>query len=70
MYIVAIGWLYVTLLMALTEDHPVAGVLSFIFYGLLPTALLWWLTSRRRRRSAPLSSAKRTDAASQPEDGR
>ncbi|MBL8396796.1 MAG: hypothetical protein JNL84_01455 [Candidatus Accumulibacter sp.] len=53
MHIVAIGWLYVIVLMALTEDHPVAGVLTFVCYGLLPTALLWWLTSRRRRSSPP-----------------
>lgn len=57
MYIIAIGWLYVTLLMALTESSIVAGVLSFIFYGLAPTALLVWLlgTKARRRRSAAIA---------------
>lgn len=52
MYIVAIGWLYVTLLMAATEANPVAGILSFTFYGLLPLALFLWLMgapARRRR---------------------
>ncbi|HQO30495.1 MAG TPA: hypothetical protein PKY22_13385 [Accumulibacter sp.] len=62
MYIVAIAWLYVTLLMAFTEDHLVAGAMSFIFYGLLPTALLWWLTSRRHRRSVPPARAKKSDS--------
>lgn len=55
MYIVAIAWLYVTLLMALAETGIVAGVLTFLFYGLLPLALLLWLAgtpARRRRRSA------------------
>lgn len=55
MYIIAIGWLYVTLLMALTETGIVAGVLSFVFYGLAPTALLLWLfggPTRRRRSTA------------------
>lgn len=54
MYIIAIGWLYVTLLMALTEASIVAGVLSFVFYGLAPTALLFWLlgTKARRKRLA------------------
>lgn len=55
MHIVAIGWLYVTLLMALTETSVVGGVLSFLFYGLLPVALLLWLFSgstRRRGRAA------------------
>lgn len=54
MYIIAIGWLYVTVLMALTETSVVSGVLSFLFYGLAPTALLLWLFGRpmRRRNSA------------------
>lgn len=56
MYVVAIGWLYVVVLMALTEPSAVAGVASLVFYGLLPVALLLWLTGtpmRRRRRAAP-----------------
>ncbi len=53
MYIIAIAWLYVTLLVAFTESSVVAGALSFFFYGLAPTALLLWLTGRpaRRRKS-------------------
>ncbi len=53
MYIVAIAWLYVTLLVAATEATVVTGILSFCFYGLLPVALLLWLgghSARRRRR--------------------
>lgn len=51
MYIIAIAWLYVTLMMALTEPTFVAGALTFVFYGLLPCALLLWLigTPQRRR---------------------
>lgn len=51
MYIVAIGWLYVTLLMAATEPNFTAGVLTFLFYGAAPLALLLWLmgTPQRRR---------------------
>jgi len=56
MYIVAIAWLWVTLMIAVSEPNPVAGVLSFTFYGLLPCALLMWLAGtplrRRRRRDA------------------
>lgn len=54
MYIVAIAWLYVTLMMALTEPNIVAGLLTFLFYGLLPCALLIWIIGtpqRRRNRS-------------------
>jgi biotin transporter BioY len=50
MYIVAIAWLYVTLMMALTEPSFVAGVLTFVFYGLLPCALLLWLVGTPQRR--------------------
>ncbi len=52
MHIVAIAWLYVTLMMAITEKNITAGVLTFVFYGLAPTALLLWLGGTRRRRRA------------------
>lgn len=63
MYIIAIGWLYVTLLMALTETSVVAGILSFVFYGLAPTALLYWLlgTKARRKRSAGVAGNQLAD---------
>ena len=50
MYIVAIAWLYVTLLMAAAETSIVAGVLTFAFYGLAPLALLLWLFGVPQRR--------------------
>ena len=51
MYVIAIGWLYVTLLMAATEANLTAGVLTFVVYGAAPLALLLWLfgTPQRRR---------------------
>jgi heme A synthase len=51
MYVIAIGWLYVTLLMAATEANLTAGVLTFGLYGLAPLALFLWLfgTPQRRR---------------------
>ena len=54
MYVIAIGWLYVTLLMAATEPNLTAGVLTFTFYGLAPLALFLWLfgTPQRRRNRA------------------
>lgn len=59
MYIVAIAWLYVTLMMAITEPTIVAGVLTFVFYGLLPCALLLWIIGtpqRRRNRSRMIAN--------------
>lgn len=54
MYVIAIGWLYVTLLMAATETNLTAGVLSFLLYGAAPLALFLWLfgTPQRNRQRA------------------
>lgn len=71
MYIVAIAWLYVTLMMAATESSVVAGVLTFLFYGLLPCALFIWLFStpqRRRNRQAKESAAAPDASIEQPLD--
>jgi len=32
LYLIAIAWIYVVMLMALTENSIVAGVLTFLFY--------------------------------------
>jgi len=54
MYIVAIGWLYVALMMAITEHNVVAGVATFLMYGVAPVALVLYImgTPGRRRRKA------------------
>ena len=50
MYIIAIAWIYVTILMAATEKTITAGILTFVFYGLLPCALLLWLLGVKHRK--------------------
>jgi hypothetical protein len=67
MHIVVIAWLYVTVLMALTESSVVAGILTFLFYGLLPTALLLWLFGGPVRRRAARLSAERQQTGSDQE---
>lgn len=59
MYIVAIAWLYVTLLMAFTESSITAGILTFLFYGLLPCALFIWIVGTPQRRRNQLKAAQR-----------
>lgn len=51
MYIVAIAWGYVVLMMAITETSLIAGLLTFLLYGAAPLALFLWLfgTPQRRR---------------------
>ena len=45
------------------EQNIVAGILSFVFYGLLPCLLLLWLlgTPARRRRQAQAEAAASQD---------
>jgi membrane protein implicated in regulation of membrane protease activity len=53
MYLIAIAWLYVVVLAAAAEETVVGGMLTFIFYGLVPLSLVLWLfgsPARRRRR--------------------
>lgn len=54
MYIVAIAWIYVVLMVSITQPTALKGVLTFIGTGLLPLALFLWLvgTPQRRRRQA------------------
>lgn len=51
MYIVAIGWMYVVVLMAATEHSFAAGLATFLFYGLLPCSVLMYLLGTKSRRA-------------------
>lgn len=63
MYIVAIAWLYVVVLMALTERSVAAGIATVVFYGVAPLALFLWLvgTPERRRRNRAAAAARLPD---------
>lgn len=64
MFIVAIGWMYVVLMMSIAEENAVAGVMTFILYGLLPVAILLYISGggkRKRRRIA--EQQQRAEAA-------
>lgn len=69
MYIVAIAWLYVALMMAITEPNIVGGVLTFVFYGLLPCGLLLWLlgTPQRRRNKLGVLADEHLDQPDRPD---
>ncbi|MYM94519.1 hypothetical protein [Duganella vulcania] len=60
MLIVAIAWIYVVGLMALTEPTVVAGIVTFLFYCVLPLGTLIYIagTGKRkaRRRAAELAA--------------
>lgn len=72
MYIIAIGWLYVTLLVAVNEASVIAGIVSFLFYGLLPCGLLLWISGtkvRRQRRAYREQMAAAREADNPPKSG-
>ena len=50
MWIVAIAWIYVVALMAVTETSIVAGVMTFVFYCAIPLSILYYLTGSKKRR--------------------
>lgn len=53
MHIAAVGWSYVVLMMAITEDSVTAGIMTFFLYGVLPVSIILYITGsggRRRRR--------------------
>lgn len=54
MYIVALAWLYVILMMSITEHSVVAGIVTFLLYGVFPLVIILYLmgTPQRKRRRA------------------
>jgi hypothetical protein len=61
MLIVAIAWIYVVGLMALTEPTIIAGIVTFLFYCVLPLATWIYIAGtgkRRARRKAAEQAAR------------
>jgi len=61
MYLVAIGWLYVVVMMAVAEALSPQGsvlgaVITFVFYGVLPLAILLYIMGTPARRRARLQA--------------
>ena len=77
MYLVAIGWLYVVVMMAVAEALSTQGsvlgaVITFLFYGLLPVVLIIYIGGtphRRRARQAAAAAAASAAAAAAPPHG-
>ncbi len=67
MFIVAIGWIYVVLMMSITETTPVAGVMTFVLYGLLPVALLLYISGGGKRKRRRIAEEQRQAAAKKEE---
>ncbi len=72
MYLIAIGWLYVALMMAVAEASNTNGsilgaAITFVLYGLLPTGLLMYiLGTPARKRALKARETAQAAADSQP----
>lgn len=65
MYIVAIAWGYVVLMMSITEESIVAAVMTFVLYGILPLTIILYImgTPQRKRNRAAAGEQARLAAA-------
>ena len=63
--LVAIAWVYVVLLMAMTEQTIVAGVMTFLLYCIIPLSIILYLmrTPQRKRRRLAAEQLQATAAA-------
>jgi hypothetical protein len=75
MYLVALGWLYVALMMAVAEaTNTVGSVLgaffTFVLYGVLPVSLLMYVmaTPARKRRIKARHAAELAERAAKESD--
>ncbi|MCA1325936.1 hypothetical protein [Herbaspirillum sp. alder98] len=73
MYIVAIAWLYVVFMMSITEQSAVAGVATFLLYGVFPLTIVLYLMGtpqrkRNRQRIEKMKAAPKEKPAQATED--
>jgi hypothetical protein len=58
MYIVAIAWIYVVLMMSIVEQSFIAGIMTFLMYGVLPLFITLYLMRAAQRKHKPRPPAK------------
>ncbi|MEY3286352.1 MAG: hypothetical protein RL500_1082 [Pseudomonadota bacterium] len=68
MYLVAIAWMYVVLMMSIVEALSPQGtvlgaLLTFALYGLLPMGIVMYLLGTPMRRRARIAAASSSPAA-------
>ena len=74
MYLVAVAWLYVVVLMALAEGTAVNGswlgaTVTLVLYGLLPLAIALYLLNTPARRAARRRAAVLGASGADPDGG-
>lgn len=75
MYLVAIAWLYVAVMMSAAEAmHPqgsfLGATITFVFYGLLPVSLVMYIlgTPARKKARRAREAAQACEVAAPPSD--
>lgn len=71
MYIVAIAWMYVVFMMSITERTVVAGIMTFLLYGVLPLSVILYLlgTPQRKRNRLAREKQQQPEATGEAGDG-
>lgn len=57
-YIIAIAWVYVVFLMSITESSLTAGIMTFLFYCVLPLSLFLYLLRTPQRKKSRQTASK------------
>ena len=61
MIIVAIGWLYVVMMIAAVSDTLLKGIVRLLLLGVLPVGLLLWIKLKGYRARAEAAEQRETD---------
>ncbi len=74
MYLVAIAWMYVVLMMAVAEATSPQGtvlgaVFTFVLYGILPLSIVLYLLATPARRALLRAAHDAAPSAAQPDRG-
>jgi hypothetical protein len=69
MWIVAVGWIYVVVLMAATEPTVLAGIMTFFGYCVLPLSIVFYIAGSKRRRARRQLAARAAPAPQAGEGG-
>lgn len=67
MLIVAVAWIYVVGLMALTETSAIAGIVTFLFYCVLPLGTMIYIAGTGKRKARRRAAAQAAREAIQKE---
>ena len=74
MYIVAIAWIYVALMMSVAEatntnGTVLGGIVTFILYGILPTAIIIYIMDAPRRKRVRLALEREASELAKSQNG-